>query len=205
MPAIAHLIKLILLLAQVPLYIKAISKKKKTIKSIGLRDFKRKSFIILKKLYRFKSIGKLPLFNRISNFKIGVYKGHKVGMFKYNNSIVIIISMKNKLPKFLLRPKSFRYALMRWLHKKKEVQTFSYNSTSSFVLLAEDKDKFTVATHFNSQVIRYFSYTEDIWVESDGYNLLIYKKNEFLYDGSKLDGVLTRAVEIKNILGAGES
>jgi hypothetical protein len=178
-----------------------------TLKHIGMRSFRRKSFIVLKKLYRFSCIGKTPLINTTRDFMIGVYKGHKIGLFNYsyvgpNNSTVIIISMNNCLPKFLLRPKSMAYRIFNWKKNKLEIKTPLKRFSDSMVLLAKDKDKFKIAMIFNYDVLNYFACNKQLWVESDGYNLLIFNQNERLYNGDLLDDMLDRAIDIKKKLGA---
>ncbi len=208
MPILLKFIKLFLFLMQVPLLLKANKKKRLSLKRVGMKSFKRRNFVILKKLYRFYSIGKAPIFNKTKDFKVGIYKGHKIGLFDYfslstRDSTVIIISMDNKLPKFLLRPQSLYYSLMRWFNKRKEVHIGHEAFSSAFVLLAKEQNKFQVATTFNFDVLDYFIKNNRLWVESDGYNLLIFKQKEVLFDGGQLDDMLNRAIDIKRILGAG--
>lgn len=211
MLAPSQIIKIILLLIQIPFFIRVDKKRKSALDNLGFQTYKRRSFIVLKKLYRFKSIGKSPFFYSTKDYKVGEYKEHKIGLFNYysgfssnqDNSTVVIISMSNKLPKFLLRPKSFTYSFMRWFSKKQEIHTNLQRFSKTKVLLAKEKDKFEVATNFNFNVLSYFASLGDFWVESDGYNLLVYQEGQILFDGDKLEGILDRAIEIKNMLGAG--
>lgn len=204
------LLQLILLLVQIPKILKAKRKNKMTLRRAGLKPFKKRSFIVLKKLYRFKSIGKSLFFNSTKNHHIGVKDKHKIGLFLYQFTSIfnnysctaIIISMDNKLPKFLLRKKNLAYYLKRWFFIKRELYIANELFSKTYIILA--KDKFTVNSIFNLNIIKYFNNHNQLWVESDGYNLLIFHQNDMLYDGKRLDDMLVRAIEIKKMLGAGK-
>ncbi len=202
------IIKLVLLLINIPLVLKANNKKKAVLKHIGFRPIKRRRFIILKKLYRFLCIGKVPFINRTQDFMIGVYQGHKIGLFNYQyassiKSTVIIISLKQSLPKFVLKPKSFISRFFKLDSNKINIHHKRFSD--SYVLLAQARYRYGVTDLFKQNVLDYFVTNDNLWVESDGYKLLIFDPNEMLFNGEKLDAMLDRALWLKELLSDGRN
>ena len=203
---IAKFIKLFALLIQIPVLIAASNSKKATIKNIRFKKFKKRSFIILKKVFNFKCIGAFPVFNKIYNFYIGIYHKHKIGMFEYRfsslfgsfNTTVLMINLDKPLPKFHLRPKNINYYLLGWFFRRKKVFV---DFEQNYILLANDCDKIKVAQLFNDEVMNYLSTQSYLWIESDGRNLMVFNEKVYLFDGSNLEKMLVQTVFFKQNLG----
>lgn len=152
---------------------------------------------------RFANLDKMGITRFAKEHMIGIYKDYEIGVFLHSvadgsnsgkHQTATLIKGKSALPQFTLRPEWFRDRVKGVLGN--EDIDFAHHGDFSKKYFLDGEHEATVRSLFNDTVLSYFSSKDQMWVESRGSDLLIFREYDRLRDGSKLTQYLDRAIEI---------